>query len=259
MFIEFRCIINKLILFYIIFISIHIIKCKRVGKKKKTNEIQSFVNVSIIIPAYNTGKYIERCIKNSLNQTLKEIEVIVIDDNSNDNTLEVVKKFENDKRLKIITLSKNVGPGIARNIGIEMAVGEFLTFFDSDDYADVRFLEYLYKYSKNNDLVGGIYVDSTNLSNKFTHHGKKKKKYHGGTCDSIWRREFINKNFIRYPNRRKAEDVQFRIDFMEAKPRVFIAPDEGIYYYYKRRQGSLMNFTAKYIEKLNKRCNEIIK
>jgi len=249
-------IFRKFFLCLVILCFFQIIECKK-GKGKKTKPTEPAVKVSIIIPVYNTGEFIERSLKSALNQTLKEIEVIVIDDHSTDNTLELVKQFESDKRLKIISLNQNVGIGAARNVGMGMAVGEFLGFIDSDDYADVRFFEFLYKYSKDQDLVGGIYVDSTNLSNKYSHHGKKKVIYYGNTYDSIWRREFVNEHNIRYPiSREVGEDVAFRRSFMKANPRKFIAPDEGIYYYYKRRVGSAMNFSNDYIKKLDNKNGE---
>ena len=85
-----------------------------------------------IIPTYNRGKIISNSIKSVLNQTFKNLEIIVIDDGSNDNTKEVIDKL-NDDRIKYIKLNKNCGGSFARNLGIKIASGQFISFQDSDD------------------------------------------------------------------------------------------------------------------------------
>ena len=89
--------------------------------------------VSVIIPMHNSSKYILKCINSVVNQTYKYLEIILIDDNSEDNTLEIVKRI-NDKRIKLIELKKNVGAARARNKGIELSTGEYICFLDSDDF-----------------------------------------------------------------------------------------------------------------------------
>jgi len=238
----------KSLLIFLIFITIFQFRLCESGNN-------SDIKVSLIIPTYNTEKFIDRCLKSAVDQTLKEIEIILIDDHSTDNTVKHFDKFK-DERFKIIRSDNSIGAAAARNIGIEVAVGEFLGFFDSDDFADARFFEFLYKYSKDQDLVRGIYVDSTNFSGKYAHHHEKPKQFYGNVYDSIWRRTFVMEHNIRFPHQRRGEDVHFRIDFMKANPRYIDAPDEGIYYYYKRREGSVMNFTTEKIEKFRNKYKE---
>lgn len=88
--------------------------------------------VSVIIPSYNREKTIERAVMSVLNQTYKDLELIVVDDCSKDNTVEVLKSIKDD-RLKIIRLEKNSGACVARNVGIENAQGDYIAFQDSDD------------------------------------------------------------------------------------------------------------------------------
>ena len=90
------------------------------------------IKISVIIPTFNRGKLIGNSIKSVLNQTFKNIEIIVIDDGSTDNTKKVVEKFHNDK-IKYIKLKENKGGSNARNIGIKMAKGQYISFQDSDD------------------------------------------------------------------------------------------------------------------------------
>ena len=95
--------------------------------------------ISIIVPVYNTEKFLEKCLNSLINQTLKDIEIICINDGSTDNSLQILEKFANkDKRIQIINQT-NSGPSIARNIGIKKAVGEYIGFVDSDDWVDSNF------------------------------------------------------------------------------------------------------------------------
>ena len=89
--------------------------------------------VSVIIPMYNSSKYIKECLDSVINQTYSNLEIIIVDDKSSDNSLDIVKKY-NDKRIKIIELDKNSGVSIARNKGIDISTGQYITFLDSDDF-----------------------------------------------------------------------------------------------------------------------------
>ena len=115
--------------------------------------------ISIIIPVYNTEKYLKRCLESVCNQTLKDIEIICINDASSDNSIAILKEFEKkDNRIKVINLDKNEGASVARNLGIEVSRGEYLGFIDSDDCVDPDFYEKLYSKakSKNADVVKGV-------------------------------------------------------------------------------------------------------
>ena len=112
--------------------------------------------VSVIIPVYNSEKYLKRCLTSVLNQTLSNIEIICVNDCSTDSSLEILKNYD----VKIIDLKENKGASFARNLGIKNAQGEFLAFIDSDDYIKEDFLEKLYKQSFNKDVVKGNILDS---------------------------------------------------------------------------------------------------
>lgn len=100
--------------------------------------------VSVIIPIYNVEKYLEEALESVINQTLKEIEIILINDGSSDNSLKIVKKYaERDIRIKIFS-QVNQGLSIARNKGIEIAKGKYIYFMDSDDYIELNTLEKCY-------------------------------------------------------------------------------------------------------------------
>ena len=114
------------------------------------------MKISVIIPAYNVEKYIEKCLESLKKQTLKNFEIIVIDDGSKDNTKEVVEQYiEKNKEIKISCYSKeNGGLASARNYGVKYAKGEYISFLDADDYLEEDLFEKLNKYMEENiDLI----------------------------------------------------------------------------------------------------------
>ena len=107
------------------------------------------MKISVIVPAYNSEKYIEKCIDSLLNQTLKDIEIIVINDCSTDNTKKILEGYKkNNNNIKIIHNKSNKGIGYNRNIGIKKAQGEYISFIDSDDYIDEKMYEKMYNKAK---------------------------------------------------------------------------------------------------------------
>ena len=116
------------------------------------------VKISVIIPVYNANKYLERCLKSIIEQTFKDIEIICVDDCSTDNSLKILQNFaKKDNRIKIVHCNTNGGESRARNIGLDNAFGEYLSFVDNDDFLDLDFYEKLYsKASKTGaDIVKG--------------------------------------------------------------------------------------------------------
>jgi glycosyltransferase involved in cell wall biosynthesis len=174
-----------------------------------------------------------------MEQTLKDIEIIVIDDCSTDNTKSIIEEMKaKDKRIKSIYLPKNSGAGVARNKGIEAAVGEYIGFIDSDDYVDKGYFEELYsnaltiKY----DIIRGIRV--IDASNKHAKHNP-----YGCIVPSIINRQFIIKNKLRFPQTKgRGEDSTFKRWCYLRMPKIYECKDNKIYYHYMRREGSLSNY-----------------
>ncbi|MCR5608204.1 MAG: glycosyltransferase [Lachnospiraceae bacterium] len=136
------------------------------------------MKVSVIVPVYNAEKYLSRCIDSILNQTLKELELILVDDESTDSSPAICDRYsEADPRVKVIH-KKNGGPGMARNSGLEVATGEFVAFVDSDDYIDPVMYESMYNEIKANNtdscLCGFLQIDTkgTVYENPNPLHGK---------------------------------------------------------------------------------------
>lgn len=107
--------------------------------------------ISVIVPVYNTGKYLSKCLNSILNQTLKEIEVIVVNDGSKDDSQEIIDEFVS-KDSRLVSIQKeNGGLSDARNAGIDKAKGEFIAFVDSDDYIDLAMLEKMYELAERDE------------------------------------------------------------------------------------------------------------
>ena len=107
-------------------------------------------DISIIVPIYNAEKFIKKCVDSLLNQTKKEIEIILINDGSTDNTLKILKEYK-DKRIKLFS-NKNQGIGKTRNFGISKATSKYIMFCDSDDYYEPNMCELMFNKAEKNNL-----------------------------------------------------------------------------------------------------------
>ena len=191
--------------------------------------------ISIIIPVYNTEQYLPRCLDSAINQTLKDIEILIINDGSSDNSKQIIEEYASkDNRIKTLHFDNNRGVAMSRNFGISLATSEFIGFIDSDDYVDLKYFEELYQYTPNYDIVRGIRVIGET-------HGKNK---YGCIIPSIIRKSLLDshKN-LRFPiHLHKGEDSVFKRWLYKATDKIFECPDNGIYYHYMKREGSLSNY-----------------
>ena len=104
------------------------------------------VKVSVILPCYNVANYMDNMFTSLRNQTMKDIEIICVDDKSTDNTVKKIREFmKSDKRISVYKLSKNHGASYARNYGLKKAQGKYVCFLDPDDFIEKDFIEKLYK------------------------------------------------------------------------------------------------------------------
>lgn len=179
----------------------------------------------MIIPVYNAEKHLERCIASVQAQTFADFEALFIDDCSTDSSREIVKAYQSsDNRIRLIELEKNGGSGIARNIGIENARGEYLSFMDADDAVSPDFLKLLYEKAKETgaDIVKGlcVYSSAGESENEFEDNTREiKALYDRGTklfaafvkghWSAIYRRGFIEAHSIRYGETRVSQDSVF--------------------------------------------------
>ena len=218
------------------------------------------IKVSIIVPIYNVEKYLDRCMQSLLGQTLKDIEIIMVDDGSPDGCPALCDEYvRRDARVKVIH-KQNAGLGYARNAGLDVATGEYVAFVDSDDYVDLEMYEKLYVtairtgsdvvycgfnryYSENNVIhyanvnsehvykgedVNQLLLDFISSSPKC----KKDWKYEMSVWHSIYKREVIKENNIKFYSERDylSEDIPFQVDFLKAANSASYIPDT-LYYY----------------------------
>ena len=191
------------------------------------------VSVSVIMPVYNSSNFLNKSIESVQNQTLKDIEIICVDDGSTDDSLDILNEL-NDKygNIKIIC-QKNSGPGIARNNGIKNAQGEYIAFLDSDDiFLDEDALEKMYNLgkSKNSDLIcanlkriNQDYTIDTHydfLNSRFMYFYKEdilKSEDYGipfAFYRNLFKRSFLEKNGIDFPDLRFGEDPVFMVNVL---------------------------------------------
>lgn len=173
--------------------------------------------VSIIIPVFNSEKYLKKCLDSILSQTLNNIEIILIDDGSTDSSLDIIKNYANSHSNIKYRTKRNEGQAIARNLGIELSTGEFICFVDSDDYIEPTMLEILYQNAtkNNSDIVICDYVED--YENK---HIQKKslfidadnliKSYMvsvAGPCSKIIKADLFKKNNLKFLENNIYEDL----------------------------------------------------
>ena len=227
--------------------------------------------VSIIVPVYNLENYIKRCLNSIINQTYKNIEIIVVNDGSTDNSLNIIKELSDlDDRIIIINTDHR-GITAARICGYQRCVGEYILFVDGDDCIDIKAVERLYNTAKlrdydivqfkylinyDNGEIGRVIIDN----NKFINEDLLKLNLLGHTIFSIWskfiKKEFIEKNHIKLPsNISYAEDVAITCVLSIYKPK-FIFIDEYLYTYY-RRDNSVSHTISNKLLDINKAMNYI--
>lgn len=226
--------------------------------------------VSIIIPIYNVEKYLDKCVQSAINQTLQDIEIILVDDESPDNCPLLCDEFaKKDNRIKVVH-KKNGGLGFARNSGLEVATGEYVTFLDSDDYIDYNCYEFTYNYIVNNGLdclyfkcdrfsdtdemkTGFKYSDISNpkiiegkdiidfsynmIANK--PHMIKDRDVDVSSCFVLYKHSIIKKNKLVFHSERElvSEDLVFNLDYLNCANKIAICDNE--FYHYRINLSSL--------------------
>lgn len=177
-------------------------------------------DISIIVPIYNAQNCIEKCIDSIINQTKKELEIILINDGSTDDTDKIIKKY-NDKRIKYF-INNNCGIGSTRNFGIEKATSKYILFIDSDDYLELDACEKLYKKieaDKSDIVVYNFNKIEKDIVEKVTIQPFLKTKLMNtphilldinmSPWNKLYKRELIIKNKIRFVENLKYEDAPF--------------------------------------------------
>lgn len=211
--------------------------------------------ISVIVPVYNVEAYLKRCLDSISAQTMGDIEIIIVNDGTKDDSREVAKNATlRDPRMRIID-QENQGLGYARNTGLNVAAGEYVSFIDSDDWVDPGYLEAFYLEAERTkaDLVIGTFTAVTsNERETSSYYLDPALRYKDvpfnwreareifltptPVWDKFYRRSLIEDNGFRFP-KLASEDIPFKWKTMTAAARISTLPEP--YYYYRVRNSSL--------------------
>lgn len=215
------------------------------------------IKVSIIIPIYNPGDLLlKRCLDSALNQTLEDIEVLCIDDGSNDETKDILKDYsKTDSRCKVIA-QENLGAGSARNNGIKHSEGEYIVFLDADDWIEYDMCGSLYYHAEGLDvdlvLFDNVWHREDNSTTEIVHFDKEeynqgfinsvfdykllKDKIFNGYFGVIWTKfyksSFLKENNIHFPDHKLYNDIEFHIKSLLLAKNISHCPK--IFYHYNK-------------------------
>ena len=222
--------------------------------------------VSIIIPVYNVASYLRCCLDSVVNQSIKDIEIICVDDGSTDNSPNILREYaESDNRIQIITQA-NAGPGAARNTGLSRARGEYLIFLDSDDWFEQDFLEQMVdkalQTSADVVICKTVEFDS-DTSKEYRADWMLKEQYlpgdtfapediathlfqftYGMPWDKLYRRQWLIQLGIEFPRLSNSEDLAFVFPSILAANRITIV-DKILVHHRVNRNTSVSNSREK--------------
>jgi len=227
---------------------------------------QLMPKVSVIIPAYNVEKYISKCLESVIHQTFTDIEIIVINDYSTDNTKNIICYYiSKDKRIILLNNEQNRGASYSRNRGLDIANGDYIMFVDSDDYLDINAVDELYNESFKYDL-DILYFDGKNtfeneklkikldkypwernMPEQNVMNGlnmlqifEKKKKIRISVVTSIYKKHFLDDNKLRFFEGITYEDVLFYLQSITLAKKTKYLP-KILYYAYVRENSVTTN------------------
>lgn len=224
--------------------------------------------IDIIIPNYNNGEFLDKSIRSVIKQSFRNWRIYIVDDNSNDNSRGILKKYKNNKKIKLYYLKKNMGPSYCRNYAISKSKSELIAFLDSDDFWAKDKLKKQIDFMKRNKLTftftdyipffnqSDRYLKATNIDkslnyNQFIHNSSI------GTSTMIIKRSII-KN-IRFKNTNIMEDYIFKCEILRKKKIISTKLDEPLVYYrlYKGSRNSNKFKNIFYLWKLNSKYNNL--
>lgn len=211
--------------------------------------------VSVIIPVYNVKKYLAKCVDSVINQTLKDIEIILVDDGSTDGSGEVCDHYALlDRRVTVIH-QKNAGQGAARNSGLDMAQGKWIGFVDSDDWLDENYYEKMVKSAEENDAdmaccdrrvfdeQNNMIYEADIVEGKSCIIGDKEEyfykyffKYTPSSCNKLYRREIVKGIYFKSVKEVGSEDALFNYEILFRLNKISEA--KGVFYNSLARENS---------------------
>ena len=204
--------------------------------------------VSVIVPIYNVEKYLEKCINSLLSQTLEDIQIILVNDGSKDNSGNIAKEFEKNNKDRVIYVEKeNGGLSDARNYGLKYAIGDFVAFLDSDDYIEKNAYEEMYNKAieEDADYVECDFIwefpNKIRVDKQYPYKNKKEMLSFVRVVawNKLIRRQLITDNSLGFPKGLRYEDVEFTYKLIPFINK-FAYVDKP-FIHYVQREGSIAN------------------
>ena len=204
--------------------------------------------VSVIVPVYNVENYIEKCLDSLVKQTIEDIEIIIVNDGSKDNSIKIINKYIEQYKEKIVYLEKeNGGLSDARNYGLPYAKSEYIAFLDADDYVEYDMYEKMYNIAKkeNSDMVEcDFFWEYPNKQKKDigqAYNGKKEmiEKIRVVAWNKLIKKEIITQNKIQFPKGYRYEDVEFTYKLIPYINKVSFLKEPQVHYI--QRENSISN------------------
>ena len=195
--------------------------------------------VSVIVPVYNVEKYIEKCLDSLVNQTLKDIELIIVNDGSTDSSEQIILKYK-DKYSNIMYLTKeNGGLSDARNFGIPHATGDYIAFLDSDDYVELSLYEKLYKKAIETDAdmvecdFYWEYSETKMIHDRNAKYKDKSDMYANARVvawNKLYKREVLLNSGVQFPKGLRYEDLEFFYKILPKLRKIELIEEPLIHY-----------------------------
>lgn len=215
--------------------------------------------VSVIIPVYNAEQYLRQCLDSVINQTLKNIEIICINDGSTDKSLQIIKEYQQkDKRIILVNLKQNKGVSNARNEGIKLSIGHYIAFVDADDFLEKNYIEKLSEHEA--DIVACSFYKEYPFKNEKNIIVKEKisrtkdefikdllsfQKSIGAVWGKIFNSKYLKDNILLFDEKLVlAEDAEFCLRLMKHNPKIIYIPD--ILYHYNFSNNSTVRTFNKF-------------
>ena len=204
--------------------------------------------VSVIVPIYNVEKYLEKCINSLLSQTLEDIQIILVNDGSKDNSGNIAKEYEKNNNDRVIYVEKeNGGLSDARNYGLKYATGDFIVFLDSDDYIEKNAYEEMYNKAieENADYVECDFIwefpNKIRVDKQYPYKNKKEMLsfVRGVAWNKLIKRQLIIDNNLEFPKGLRYEDIEFTYKLIPFVNK-FAYVDKP-FIHYVQREGSIAN------------------
>lgn len=204
--------------------------------------------VSVIVPIYNVEKYLEKCINSLLSQTLEDIQIILVNDGSKDNSGNIAREYEKNNKNRIIYVEKeNGGLSDARNYGLKYATGDFIAFLDSDDYIEKNAYEEMYNKAieENADYVECDFIwefpNKIRVDKQYPYKNKKEMLSFVRVVawNKLIKRQLITDNNLEFPKGLRYEDVEFTYKLIPFINK-FAYVDKP-FIHYVQREGSIAN------------------